>query len=1661
MHFRNISILFLSLTSFSLSLDAQIVRDGTIGPGQSNQPGLIDGQYDITEDMGERSGNNLFHSFEQFNVADGERAIFGGAASIENIISRVTGGSVSQIDGVVGTSIDGANFFLINPSGVVFGPNTQLWISGSINVSTGTLEFSDGEVFNASVGQGSPILSAAAPGDFGFLSEDINSSIDFRGAGFWLQSDFNISGQNINVLDSSAILSGVGYDINLEAVNDITVSGFESVVNLLTVADYDAGTINISARNIYYEDGGMTSAVSLGTGQGGDINITASENLEIRGVNSSINTFNYSPGSGTDVTIRANVIDVGSNGEQSTIDTQSTAGRAGNISLIADERIILSGSGDTSYIASLMPGWAGGGDVSLDAPEITIENDFQVLTHADFGPGGNISFTAENMTMSSSSTIRTMSGDAAWGDGGDIAIDVSDRLALNGLDTIISTISHNTGAGGDVVVNAGSIDIVNSAELFSYNSGSGAGGSIQLNAQESISLDMQPNANEIDVLNPRIMSFADGAGSGGDITLTARNVNVLEGSAIKSAARSEGRGGDIRIQAEEVITVQGLTLSQHGIDLDNLAEVGLGSDAGKVRYSAPGIDFAGGFYQRSDDYTPGDHSSINQEATGEGGDIYLQAENIAFIDGAYIETNTDTHGTGGSILLAAEGEVSFAGVNFVGASSLLRTATDYVSNAGDISVSAQNINLTEGAILFSENLPGAVGATGNITLNATDQITIAGGNPNNVVAPPSLQTVSQNTSDSGFIDITAPVLEMQDARLNTETQSGRGGNISLDSNLIYLSNSTVTTSVTGDGDGGDIDVSSESLVLKEESAIVAQANTGNGGTINLEVEALAKSADSIVDASSREGIDGVVSVKPGAEEHQAETPVEAKYIDASSLIRTSCASYSQENSLTLFQTSSALISPEGPLPLGNSIYALSEIPEFSPLASGGVKGNPLAESGNFTAENGGSESVAGLLSNIGNSAYRKGAYRSAVDHLTRSAKLAEENDDESKTARIMADLGNTLVAVGKENSAEKILSSALTRAKNIGDADLTARVLNNLGNYYVVRGDESKALQSYKKSMEVVQASGKHSLLATVQANAARASLSVLGKDDALRWLAASEKLLGTIDSSEEKSGILINLAKTYEILARRDKKNVGKFNLTAYSHLRSAEEIAKEINNPRILSYAIGNLSSLYKQQNRPEEALVLARGAIMAAEKAGAAESLYRWYWQEAQLLWLMGDGHNAIRSYRRALAIVESSRQASIARYESSSSFFKRLVAPVYLDMVDALILTADKTSDSFESQKFLQEARQVVEQLKTAEMENYFQDECLVRFNAKRKNLDEISTSAAIVYPIIMQQRLELLVSLPEHVGSSERLLKRYQVDISAQTLNKLVSRFRDHLERYSDGQVVTRQAQQLYQYLVKPYRKEIESAGVDTLVFVPDGALRSIPLSALHDGEDYLLRNYAIAVTSSLVLSDPHALAERDHSVLLAGVSESVNGLPALEAVPQELNKIHELFGGEVLLNEDFTADSFEDSIQKSDISIVHIASHAKFTGEYQSSFLQTFDQPLYSEKLNEVLSSTKYRERRLEMLVLSACQTAAGNEQSALGLAGIGLKAGAQSAMGSLWNISDEVTAILIQEFYTQLKSGGLSKAQALRNAQLKVLGNSEYAHPFFWSSFLLIDNWL
>jgi CHAT domain-containing protein len=245
------------------------------------------------------------------------------------------------------------------------------------------------------------------------------------------------------------------------------------------------------------------------------------------------------------------------------------------------------------------------------------------------------------------------------------------------------------------------------------------------------------------------------------------------------------------------------------------------------------------------------------------------------------------------------------------------------------------------------------------------------------------------------------------------------------------------------------------------------------------------------------------------------------------------------------------------------------------------------------------------------------------------------------------------------------------------------------------------------------------------------------------------------------------------------------------------------------------------------------------------------------------------------------------------------------------------------------------------------------------------------------------------------------------------------------------------------------------------VFVPDQPLRSIPLGALHDGRDFLVTRYAVATAPNLTLVEPRPLTLRSSSVLASGLTEPVQGFPALPYAGMELDELGALPVGAVLRDRAFTVENFERALREKSFSIVHLASHAQFDSDSRRSFLLTYDGRMTIDRLESSMRPSRFRDEPVELLFLSACQTAAGDERAALGLAGVAVKAGARSALATLWHINDQASSLVVAEFYRQLREPGVTKAEALRRAQRKMLGDLRYRHPGYWSPFLVIGNWL
>ena len=270
------------------------------------------------------------------------------------------------------------------------------------------------------------------------------------------------------------------------------------------------------------------------------------------------------------------------------------------------------------------------------------------------------------------------------------------------------------------------------------------------------------------------------------------------------------------------------------------------------------------------------------------------------------------------------------------------------------------------------------------------------------------------------------------------------------------------------------------------------------------------------------------------------------------------------------------------------------------------------------------------------------------------------------------------------------------------------------------------------------------------------------------------------------------------------------------------------------------------------------------------------------------------------------------------------------------------------------------------------------------------------------------------------------------------------------------------AQQLYDWLIRPIEAQLQQANPEALVFVLDGSLRNLPMSVLHDGEGFLVERYAIALTPGLQLLELRSLAEQDLQALVVGLSEARDGFSALPNVETEVAAIQTQVPSEVLLNGGFEKAEFATQLTESSFPIVHMATHGQFSSDPEQTFILAWDDRIQAAEFGSLLQQgERQRGNAVELLVLSACETAAGDDRAALGLAGVAVRSGARSTLATLWLVDDAGTSVLMADLYQQLQDTTLTKAAALRQAQLQLLNNEQYQHPFFWAPFVLIGNWL
>lgn len=667
----------------------------------------------------------------------------------------------------------------------------------------------------------------------------------------------------------------------------------------------------------------------------------------------------------------------------------------------------------------------------------------------------------------------------------------------------------------------------------------------------------------------------------------------------------------------------------------------------------------------------------------------------------------------------------------------------------------------------------------------------------------------------------------------------------------------------------------------------------------------------------------------------------------------------------------------------------------------------------------------------------------AVELLNENRQTITAIDDVALRKSLLFNAGKLEYQLGRYGNAEEFFIKALNIAAN--DTEYTALVKNEIALVYIADEQFSRAGSLFEQAASALETAGNNELQIKIALNRGKLALRMQRYSEVFENLRIIHSLLDATDFADHKEQWLA-LGRQYQLASQAVPARAD-MRLNAYNIFSKLLAVSKD---PVRLSYLYGYIGALYEAEGRYDEAMSYTRQALFQSQSIPSDELTYQWQWQIARLHRQLGQKSEALANLRSAVNTLSSIRSIITLNHDID---FATQVSPLYYQLAQALLDQSSETRSSESAQPYLKEVIDTLELMKTAEVENYFDSECVVLPDNK-VNLTDIDRHVAVLYPLILPDKLELILQTPGQI-------KRYSVAVNSQKLSKEILDFRTRIENYRNDETYKHPAQNLYKLIIKPIEPDLKKQNIDTLVFIPDGQLRTIPISALHDGTQFLIQKYAVATTPGATLMDPKPLSRRNVEVLANGLVEAVQGYPALPSVKKEIEEIAKVFPTERNIDGQFQLQQSLQKMSAEKYSIVHFATHGEFSHDHSKSFLLTYDNKLTMNRLENSISLRRYNTEPLELLVLSACQTAVGDDQAALGLAGVALKAGARSALATLWFINDQSTTELITRFYQQLRVENMSKAKALQLAQVDLITNTRFKHPSLWAPFLMIGNWM
>ena len=335
----------------------------------------------------------------------------------------------------------------------------------------------------------------------------------------------------------------------------------------------------------------------------------------------------------------------------------------------------------------------------------------------------------------------------------------------------------------------------------------------------------------------------------------------------------------------------------------------------------------------------------------------------------------------------------------------------------------------------------------------------------------------------------------------------------------------------------------------------------------------------------------------------------------------------------------------------------------------------------------------------------------------------------------------------------------------------------------------------------------------------------------------------------------------------------------------------------------------------------------------------------------------------------------------------------------------------------------------------------------------KSSAQIDPHAAAIYPIVLDHSLEVIYSI------ANQPLQHFRTRFEDHNQEEILQAVCQNLNSVCQSSEVLPSAQKLYNWLILPAEDLLQANQITTLVFILDGLLRGLPMAALYDGKQYLIEKYNIALTPGLQLLPSPTAKKLRLSLLSGALTQARQGFAALPEVLPEIEQISQVISTKVLLDEEFTYNSLITELEQNSFSLVHLATHCQFSSRPEDTFILTWDDCLNINALSN-RGAQGNQDLEIPLLVLSSCNTVVEDSRAMLGLLAIALSSQAKSTVASLWSVRDRSTTNLMTEFYRLLAQSNISVAEALRQAQISLLQDPQYQHPYYWASFVLVGNW-